>query len=89
MGPIGARHLELVKAVNEATTEWEHARSQVFLDGFLDCADLLGMMTGIMMIEVDLHYIDQGIDRPMCGGVFLDWSPAPCPPAAPATREGE
>jgi len=25
------------------------------------------------LMDCDWHYINQGIDRPMCCGVFLDW----------------
>lgn len=68
------KHIELLEAVNNAKTEHEHWSASKRLEGFRmgleDCRrkpDLMGC---------DLHYLDQGIDRPMCCGVFLDWEPS-------------
>lgn len=30
---------------------------------------------GQMIMDADMHYIGQGIDRPMTGGIFHDWIP--------------
>ncbi len=70
---IHERHLELVRAVNDSRTERQHERAGSYLDGFCEALRRIGVETGEMIMAADLYYIDQGIDRPMCGGVFLDW----------------
>ena len=68
------KHIELVEAVNRAVTEDEHRMAQAQLDGFRSALDVLGH-TGQQYVSCDMHYINKGIDRPMCCGVFLDWEP--------------
>ena len=76
MTDIHTKHLELVHAVNAATTKEEHQIAEARLRGFREAAEAIGQNVGLMMMAADMHYIDQGIDRPMCCGVFLDWSPS-------------
>jgi len=74
MGDLHTRHIALVEAVNAAESEVDHRIAEARLRGFREAAGALGRDYG-MHIAADLHYIDQGIDRPMCAGVFLDWQP--------------
>ncbi len=76
MTNIRTKHIELVEAVNAATTEDEHRLAEARLRGFREAAEALGQSVGWMMVDADLHYVDRGIDRPTCGGVFCDWRPS-------------
>lgn len=69
------KHIELVEAVNNARSEEEHRLAHARLDGFRQ--GLLSCGIHPNLIACDLHYLDQGIERPMCAGVFLDWTPTP------------
>lgn len=67
-------HLEMVDAVNDATTEREMDKAELMLYGWRECADHLGV--GWSGIEADTHTMAKhGEDRPMCCGVLLDWEP--------------
>jgi hypothetical protein len=84
------RHRELVEAVNAATTEDARSSAKAHLSGFREAvSDLTGVHPGHLIMEADWFYIEAGVDRPMCGGVWLDWKPAPAPGAAPSGGEGE
>lgn len=76
---IKARHIELVEAVNTSATNAEHFRRDACLRAWRDGLGLgLGWSDyerGLLVMEADNHYLSQGIDRPMCGGVWLDWTP--------------
>lgn len=69
------RHIELLEAVNAATTEQEHHDAEVFLRGFRDAIVTVGIFphTGYLVMQGDSHYINQGVDHPMTGGIFHDW----------------
>jgi hypothetical protein len=75
------RHIALVEAVNAAKTEREHQIAEARLNGFHEAirAVFSGEVMGAAIMDADWHYMNQHIDRPMCGGVFLDWEPAPSP----------
>jgi hypothetical protein len=76
------RQGQLLDAVNGARTQGERDAAEQFLKGFREAVALLsGIHPGLIIMAGDEHYLDQGIDRPMCGGSFLDWEPAP--PTAP------
>jgi hypothetical protein len=66
------KHIELLEAVNNAKTNKQYDLAYHKLIGFRDA---LTAMNINQLIACDLHYLDQGIDRPMCCGVFLDWEP--------------
>jgi hypothetical protein len=69
------KHIELVEAVNNAKTHQEHDRALAVLEGYrIALHYALAQFSG-HLIACDKHYMDQGIDRPMCCGVFLDWTP--------------
>lgn len=70
------KHIELVEAVNNALTYTAHHEARITLDGFRLAIETVHSNPGHLYMECDRHYINQGIDRPMCCGVFLDWSPA-------------
>ena len=65
------KHIELIEAVNNATTEREHNKAETYLHGFREGVASLGRDNDLC--GCDMHYINQGIDRPMCAGVWLDW----------------
>lgn len=69
-------HLEMVDAVNAATTEVEHRSAELRLEGWREAASyFVGGWSGV---DADNHSMAKyGEDRPMCCGVLLDWSPCP------------
>lgn len=67
------KHIEYVEAVNNATTREEHDLAEVRLRAFREGLRAAGVEPDLM--GCDLFYMDQGIDRPMCCGVWLDWEP--------------
>lgn len=70
---IHTTHIRIVEAVNKSKTTEEHHSAYKFLMGYRQAIEDLGYK--IPLIEADMHYINQGIDRPMCCGVWLDWTP--------------
>lgn len=66
---IFEQHIKLVEKVNNAKTRQEEINSSNVLYGFRRALELAGVN---QLMECDLYYIDQGVDRPMCCGVFLD-----------------
>lgn len=66
-------HIQMVEAVNDATTEREHERAEARLEGFRLGLEAAGVKPNLL--GCDMHYLNQGIDRLMCCGVFLDWKP--------------
>jgi hypothetical protein len=73
MSKLFDKHIELVKLVNSADSERQHQLAEERLRGFRDCMDVKGYQ---QLMDCDMYYIEKGIDRPMCCGVFLDWKPA-------------
>lgn len=76
---IHDRHIELVEAVNAAKTASEHDRAGECLRAWREGVRLGVPMSdaeyGWFLMDGDRHYINQGIDRPTCCGVWLDWEP--------------
>jgi hypothetical protein len=70
---ITDKHQRLLDAMNHAKNELEHRLAREFLRGYRDGLKECGYDPGLM--GCDLYYIDQGIDRPMCCGEWLDWEP--------------
>lgn len=68
------RHMQLIDAVNNATTEHAHREADVYLSGWVDGVRFAGEY--VDLIRADQEQFSRGIDRPMCCGVFLDWKPA-------------
>jgi len=73
------KHLEMVRAVNDAKTEREHREADLRLQGFRACADIVCCESffGEMLMAADVYYANAGIGRPMCCGVWLDWKAMP------------
>lgn len=67
------KHIELLEAVNNAKNQIEYDCAYYRLRGYRDALDVFGLN---QLMECDWHYLNQGIERPMCCGVFLDWEPA-------------
>ena len=74
MEPLLAKHIELIEAANNSATADEHNIALAKLVGFRDALDCMEPRP-MHLIECDNHYLSQGIDRPMCCGVWLDWVP--------------
>jgi hypothetical protein len=72
---IREKHFGLVRAVNEAGTEILRREAELRLEGFRECLEIscreIGISYGGELIACDLYYIDQGIERDMCCGVWL------------------
>lgn len=67
-------YIDLVKKCNTAKTKYEHDKFDNQIEGFFVATKAIGFK-GALIYEGDMHYINQGIDRPMIGGRFLDWEP--------------
>ncbi len=65
--------IELVEKINNAKTKFMQEKYCDQRKGLLMAAEALGFDAGQMLMNADNYYINQGIDRPMCGGEFLDW----------------
>lgn len=72
MSNLFRKHIELIESVNNSKTEQEHWSARQRLNGFRDALDIIGVN---QLCGCDNFYLDKGIDRPMCCGVFLDWEP--------------
>lgn len=74
------RHRELIAAVNNAKTEYDHRRADAFLEGWragIGDANGTHWMRVIDWTDADMHHEGTAAERPMCIGVFLDWKPQP------------
>ena len=70
------KYIELVEIVNKAHTAQEHEIAHAVLDGFCAALELDPIVNVVAIgMEADLYYLNQGINRPMCLGVWLDWTP--------------
>lgn len=68
---IQTKHRELLDKVNYSKTKQEHRTNELYLrawrDGVKDAGGKVDLMDG------DWYYMEQGIERDMCCGVWLDW----------------
>jgi hypothetical protein len=66
-----------VETINAAATEKGHRELDKARGEFM--AQIRSQfgdnVAGRILMAADWHYISQGIERPTCGGVFLDWEP--------------
>ncbi len=78
MGTFTNRQRELIAAVNNAKTQWEHDRADAFLQGWrAGHTEAFGGHARYDWADADLQFIDTpDFERPMCLGVFLDWKPS-------------
>lgn len=78
MSDIAVLNIRLVEAVNSAKTQREHELAEAKRQGFFAALEAGGWSEagiGRLVMDGDTHYINRGVDRPMCGGVWLDWKP--------------
>lgn len=71
-------HISAVERVNEAHDAGDpdrEMRATDYLCGIRDAMCAMGYDGGHLIMAADHHYIDQGCDRAMCGGLFLDDPP--------------
>lgn len=73
MATLHEAHISLIEEVNNAKTEEAHQRAEAGLAAWRKGVEDAGVK--LDFIGCDLHYLNRGIDRPMCWGVFLDWRP--------------
>jgi len=67
-------HIRLVESVNNAKTKREHDLADAHLYGWRQGVKATG--GDVDVCGADMFYLNQGIERPMCCGVWLDWEPA-------------
>ena len=67
------KHTRWLDLVNSAETVEEHNLRRAQLDAWRTGVKDAGVT--LDLIAADLHYLGQGIDRPMVCGVWLDWEP--------------
>jgi len=67
------QHIELIEAVNNAEEANNHLNKMLYLNAWRDGVVAAGHK--LDFCACDWHYLSQGIDRPMCCGVWLDWQP--------------
>jgi len=68
------KHILRIELVNRSTTEAEHSTRERDLRNWRAGVEDAG--SKLDLCAADWYYLDQGIDRPMCYGVWLDWSEA-------------
>jgi len=71
---IHDQHIRLVRAVNEAPDAVSHQQADHYLTGWRDGVRAAGIV--LDLLGMDLHYMNAGVNRPMCCGIWLDWTPA-------------
>ena len=71
---IQEKHIHLIELVNKSTTREEHSLRDRDLRYWRIGVEDAGLK--LDLIGADMYYINQGIDRPMCCGVWLDWEPS-------------
>jgi hypothetical protein len=72
---IHEKHMEMVDAVNNATTESGHWDAGMKLRGFREGLRAAGIEPNLC--ACDMTQFERGHEhRPMCCGVFNDWKPA-------------
>jgi hypothetical protein len=72
MSAIHEKHMMLVDAVNDATTQRAHSDAWMVLRGWREGMADAGRE--VDLCHADLEQFDRGFtERPMCCGVFLDW----------------
>jgi hypothetical protein len=67
------KHIKLVQMVNSADSKSQHDLALSKLRGFREGLEVLGVN---QLADCDNFYINQGVERDMCAGVFLDWRAA-------------
>jgi|GEM_PF-4809864 len=67
------KYIEKVIHLNNAVDLIEHKLLRNRLDGWTQGVKDCGGK--ILWTRADNYYLNQGIDRPMCCGVWLDWAP--------------
>ena len=67
--------MELVDKVNNSKTRQEYWNWRERLFEFLEGVELCGGNVGQLLMHADSVQQSRGVDRDMCGGVWLDWEP--------------
>ena len=74
---LRTKHIELVEAVNNATTRTERNEADAKLRGYRKALEItMGDAYGWELMACDQHYIDQGYEGDMCCGIKPDSVPA-------------
>ncbi len=69
------KYIELVDRCNNSKTRAEHFECMERVNGFLDGVSACGGNEWNLLISADVVQMSRGVNRPMCGGVWLDWEP--------------
>lgn len=69
------KYIELVDAVNNSKTRDEYHQKRERLSGFLEGIEACGRHSGFLLMYGDEVQEGRGVDRDMCGGMWLDWEP--------------
>jgi hypothetical protein len=69
MSKLFNKHIKLVEAVNATDTLKDYARAMYRLEGFRLALEVLNIN---QLSDCDRYYMERGIDRDMCCGVWLD-----------------
>ena len=72
---VRQRYCALVDNANNSKTRSEHYEWKLRLNGFLEGVTACGGNTGHLIMHGDEVQMGRGVDRPMCGGLWLDWEP--------------
>jgi hypothetical protein len=96
------KHMHRIERVNRSTTEQEHLIFERDLRSWRAGVEDAGLK--LDLCAADLYYLERGIERLMCCGVWLDWQPTnveppicrgwncimpmPLSPEAPGWRDG-
>ena len=66
------KHIQMIERVNRSATEKEHSANERDLRNWRAGVEDAGLK--LDLCAADWYYLNQGINRPMCCGVWLDWS---------------
>lgn len=69
------KYIELVDRCNNSKTRSENYKWMERLNGFLDGVTACGINVGHLLMHADEVQMSRGVNRDMCGGVWLDWEP--------------
>lgn len=67
------KYIKRVEAVNNSSTVQEHDINYGLLTAWIDGVNAAGAK--LFCTRADQYYMERGINRPMCAGVWLDWEP--------------
>lgn len=67
-----AAHIRMVERLNKSRTLREYELNGSQLAGFRAALETIGVS---QLLLCDAYYLERGVTRLMCAGVFLNWEP--------------